>query len=85
MLLHARFSIVGLIPFLLAAIFFHVIPIVGLCLWAGSYDKTGSLWELILLLFKQRTIGVHHIIKGYTTQVCAVHNYILPDTFVTQK
>ena len=60
-LLHVRFSVVGPIPFLLAAIFFRVIPIVGLCLWAGSYDQNWQFMEVnaYVLLWKQHTIGVY--------------------------
>ena len=43
--------------------FFRVIPIVGLCLWAGSYDQN---WQFMgvnayILLWKQHTIGVSKI------------------------
>ena len=71
LLLHARFSIVGPIPFLLAAIFFQVVPIVGLCLWAGSYDQN---WQFVgvnayVLLLKQHTIGVYITRKDIITKL----------------
>ena len=61
-LLHARFSVVSPILFLLAAIFWGSSLLLGYACGQVVMIKTGSFWEVnaYLLLWKQHTIGVYN-------------------------